>query len=276
MTTLVNGRFEEQVSAFDRGLLYGQSVFETIAVVQGQTRLREQHLNRLELGMDRLNIPLNINIINDDIDVISNKINPLENAVLRITVTMGRGGRGYQNPAQITALRILSLHEYPTHPEPHYIDGINLGLSDVQLAAQPLLAGIKHGNRLEQILARQSWQPDWQEALLQDGLGNIIEGTSCNVVLLKEDHALTPKLDQCGVDGVMKNYVLELLKDAGFSTQAVRLSVQDIEEADEVILTNSIIGVWPVKCFQNRSFNCSKTAQKLIRLLRQNEIIPSN
>ncbi len=286
MTVLVNGQPSTTVSANDRGLLYGQTLFETIAVVNAQPRLLEAHLQRLEASTKSLLIPLNINNIDSDIEVISDFFNASHNAVLRVTISMGSGGRGYANPELPSVTRIVSLHDYPKHPAKLATHGITLGLSPVKLAQQPLLAGLKHGNRLEQVMARSQWQTDWNEALLCDQSGNVIEGTQSNIVVLKGDQALSPKLDQCGVEGVMKGWVLSQLKDAGFSCRAVRLSLQDIIEADEVMLTNSVIGIWPVKTFHCKgtahSFVIDKpsgalnTAQRLIEQLHQNEIIPPN
>ncbi len=275
MKVLINGEFQTKVSAADRGLLYGQSVFETVALVEGKARLFDSHLRRLKKGCETLLIPLNINDIERELKVLLDFHAVERKQVLRITVSMSAGGRGYANPEMPSGNRILSLHPYPESYTTDASTGIVLGLSSVRLAQQPLLAGIKHGNRLEQILARSQWLPDWDEAVLRDTDDNVIEGTQSNIILIKQGQVYTPLLDQCGVDGVMKNWVMERLKDAGFSCQAVRLSVQDIIEADEVLLTNSIIGVWPVKLFKSKRYNQSPTAQALLEKLHKDEIIPN-
>lgn len=281
MAVLINGEFDDRVSVFDRAYLYGQSVFETIAVIAGKPALLNRHINRLEKGCDILSIPFDIKRLNQYIDILLDNLNPSikasfdESRVIRITITMGQGGRGYANPKLPRPTYILSEHDYPKHPSELYRNGIELGVSDVKLAHQPILAGVKHGNRLEQIVARSRWKPHWQEALLLDSDDNVIEGTQSNVIALKGDLAVTPLLDQCGVDGVMKNWVLRKLKDTGFSCEAVRLSVTDISEADEVMLTNSVIGVWPVKQFESHQFEDFPTATRLLQCLRKNEIIPN-
>lgn len=281
MAVLINGEFGDQVSALDRACLYGQSVFETIAVVHGKPALLDRHLFRLEKGCNALSIPLNINDIEKDLynllhDIrLASSESMLDARVVRVTVTMGQGGRGYANPVSPSPTCIISDHDYPKHPSELYRNGIELGISDVTLAHQPLLAGIKHGNRLEQVIARSRWQSHWHEALLLDGAGNVVEGTQSNVIILKDGRVLTPRLDQCGVNGVMKNWVLEHLKDTGFSCEAVRLSVADIIDADEVIMTNSVIGVWPVKQFESRRFEEFSIATRLSKRLQQNEIIPN-
>jgi len=274
LTVLVNGKFNSQVSALDRGLLYGQTVFETIAVVNARPRLLGEHLNRLAIGCEKLGISIDFNELEFEINLILDSQTKLKNSVLRVTVTMGEGGRGYQNPIETTNTRVLSLHDYPAYPEEYLQTGVKLGLSDVRLSQQPLLAGIKHGNRLEQVLARSTWQKDWQEAVLLNQSEQVVECTQSNLIILNRQQVMTPVLDGCGVDGVMKNWALKQLQEAGFSCQAVRLSIQDLIEADAVIITNSIIGVWPVNCFQSRDYTDFSTAKMLITRLQEDEIIP--
>ena len=285
MHTLINGKFEEQVSAKDRGLLYGQSVFETIAVVNGKPALLPQHLDRLSKGCGRLAISLNINSLKNDIEVISPLFEKQKALVLRITITQGVGGRGYQNPEVPESTRILTLHDYPSQGAKNGIEqnkaqALCVGLSPVVLSHQPLLAGIKHGNRLEQVLARSSWQDGWHEALLLDSMGNVIEGTQSNLIVIDNKSVRTPLLDQCGVDGVMKNWAISALKETGFSCSAVRLSIEDIKQAEEVLISNSVLGIRAITELRlpNNTIHYESTAnaQKLTEILQRNEIIPSH
>lgn len=270
---LVNGREDQQSFPLDRGLFYGQTVFETIAVVNGRPALMEEHLARMSKGCKRIGIPLNINYLIDDIKVISNNI--LERSyVLRLTVSMGVGGRGYKNPDDPTPTRIVSLHDYPKRPSQL---GIRIGISEVALAYQPLLAGIKHGNRIEQVLARQSWHDDWDEALLLDYQGNVIEGTQSNLFIVKNGDIKTPLLDGSGVEGVMRNWVISNLNAAGFSCSAVRLSVSDVINADEVFLTNSVLGIQSVAVLQINEqqidYSTAPIANTLLTTLLEHDLI---
>ncbi len=276
MNVIVNGEFENQVSVLDRGLLYGQSVFETIAVINGKPKLLNEHLDRLILGCETLPIPIDIQEVKKDLDKLLEAQLSTSDYVLRITLTMGHGGRGYANPENAQATRIASVHDYPAHPKHLATHGIELGVSEVRLAAQPLLAGIKHGNRLEQVIARSQWQSNWNEALLLDNNDHVIEGTQSNVIIIKGSQALTPKLDQCGVDGVMKNWLFTQLKNLGFSCKAVTLSLSDIEQADEVMMTNSIIGAWPVKRLLNREFTDFSNTHQLIKIIQKHDLISCN
>ena len=274
MKVLVNGIETQQTSVTSRGLLYGQSVFETIAIVSGKPRLLDLHLERLQQGCERLLIPIDLELLESEVWLSLVGLSDSENAVLRVTVMMDEGGRGYKNPDNPSSSRVLALHPYPVYVDHQEADGILLGLSDVQLATQPLLAGIKHSNRLEQVLARSRWQQNWHEALLLDDREDVVEATHSNVFIRKNGLMSTPSLDRCGVAGVMRAYVIGELKELGYLVQTVRLSVQEISEADEVFLSNSLIGVWSVREFQEKTYSDFSTANSLRERLRQDEVIP--
>lgn len=262
------------VSAQDRGLLYGQSVFETIAIANGKACLLTPHLQRLEFGAKTLSIPFDSIKLRDEIEsVVAHS--SADKSVLRVTLTMGVGGRGYDNPSNVESTRIIALHDYPQHPSKNWTEGIQLGLADIKLSDQPALAGVKHGNRLEQIMARSQWQSDWQEALLQDNHDCVIEGTQSNVFVVNNDGLRTPELTKSGVAGVMRDYVIQYADSIGASCEVVPLTVADIETADEVFMTNSVIGLWPVKQFQAVSYNGRAFSQKLLTVMQDHGAIPN-
>lgn len=274
MLVLVNGQADTQASALDRGLLYGQSVFETIAVSNSKACLLDLHLKRLVLGANTLNIPICIDQVTADIDKALAKLDA-SRAVLRVAISMGEGGRGYLDPVEATPTRIVSIHSYPDHDSANWLEGIKLGVADVRISHQPALAGIKHGNRLEQIIARSQWQADWQEALLLDQNDCVVEATQSNVFIVKDDTVFTSKLDFAGVAGVAREYIISQLDNLGMRFESVSLSVNQIEAADEVFLSNSVIGLWPVKQFKNKIYSSFKTSHKLLKLMIKNEVIPN-
>ncbi|NND81034.1 MAG: aminodeoxychorismate lyase [Gammaproteobacteria bacterium] len=270
MTSLVNGVATQHISITDRGLLYGQSLFETIAVADGEPLLLGPHLERLERGARVLSIALDESAL---LEEIASLAAPIEHGVLRVTLTMGGGGRGYANPSTPHPLRIVSSHAYPDFDANVYETGIVLGLSDVTLADQPLLAGHKHGNRLEQIMARSRWQDEWQEALLCGADGGVIEATQSNVFIRNGGQLNTPDLSSAGVAGVMREFVLNTVDELGLLAEVVPLSVADIEAADEVFLTNSLIGAWPVRKFQAAEFNDFTSSQQLLDIMQRDGAI---
>lgn len=252
--------------------MYGQSLFETIAVNDGLACLLEQHIERLGAGASQLGIPFPETGLRDDIEALATEQN---RAVIRATLTFGEGGRGYQNPEQAEPNRIVSLHEFPAHPADTWKQGIQLGLVELRLSRQPALAGLKHGNRLEQIIARSQWQANWQEALILDQADQVVEATQSNIFAIKNNRLMTPVLDQCGVAGVMREFVIAQADKIGVKAELVSLSVADIESADAVFLTNSVIGLWPVNQFYQRQFSDFTIAHNLLEIMIENGAIPN-
>lgn len=267
----INGQANDQISALDRGLLYGHTVFETVAVVNGKPRLINEHLERLSHGAKTLGIPLDRRSLDSELDAFCSAI---DNACVRITLSIGPGGRGYQSPEKPEPLRVLSQHALPSYSPECWRHGIELGINSIRLANQPRIAGIKHGNRLEQILARQDWPPEWHEALMLDNQGHVVEATAANLFVETKGRLLTPDLAECGVAGVMRDYVIRLAGELGIQVATVSLSLPEVQEADAVFLTNSLIGVWPVQRFGERRFSDHNTAHLILKKLRQNELIP--
>jgi len=270
--TLINGIQSTQTSALDRGFLYGQSVFETIAVMNGRACLLDAHMQRLLRGCNTLGIPFDTDVLLREIEQF---IGNQDKKILRVTLSMGTGGRGYLNPQAPEPCRILSLHDYPNHPSSHWEVGIDLGIAEIRLAHQPALAGIKHGNRLEQVIARSQWHDTWHEALLLDHADNVIEATQSNVFVVNGCELLTPPLKQAGVEGVVREYVIANAHKLGLSAKTMSLSVDTLKTADEVFVTNSVIGLWPVKALNECFYTEHEISHKLLKLMIKNEVIPN-
>ena len=251
--------------------MYGQTVFETIAVVNGKACLLEPHLERLQRGSSILGIPVDKELL---VNEISRVIEHQSKSVLRVTLSMGEGGRGYRNPQKPEPTRILSLHSYPSHPTSYWEEGIELGIADIKLAHQPALAGIKHGNRLEQVIARTQWRENWQEALLLDQNNQVVEGTQSNVFILSGRDLVTPSLETAGVAGVVREFIISIAHKFGLSAKTMSLSRHDVEAADAVFLCNSVIGLWPVKKLNSRIYVDHEISHKLLKLMIKNDVIP--
>lgn len=239
---LVNGTSIDTVSINDRGLSYGDGVFETIRLHEGHTIYLQQHLERLLKGCQRLKIKLDLKLLEEEIGQLSSQFS--EYAVLKIIISRETGGRGYRPTANATANRILSLHTLPSSNLTQADTGIHSFLCQQRLALQPALAGIKHLNRLEQVLASQEWPDEkYHEGIMLDINGNVIEGTKSNLFLLESNTLITPDLTHCGVDGVMRKVLI-----AAFNTQVKieAVSLSRLLEAKEVFVCNSVFGVWPL------------------------------
>jgi 4-amino-4-deoxychorismate lyase len=141
-------------------------------------------------------------------------------------------------------------------PAAYSSQGVGVHLCRTRVAVQPALAGIKHLNRLENVLARAEWSdPAIAEGLLCDTEDNVIGGTMSNLFIAKEGRLITPELDRCGVAGVMRDLVMELAHAHGIPLQVTAISLDDLFDAAEVFVVNSVIGLWPVVALGRRTWN---------------------
>lgn len=285
--SLINGVKSDQVSIHDRGFLYGQNVFETIAVKNTKALLLDQHLQRLHKGCQALSIAYNQRLLKREITQLlqsNNKDNKASNKqsskkgnkyyVLRVCISAGIGGRGYLTPARSKSQRILTLHDYPKNIDLYQKSGITLGIAKLRLSEQPSLAGLKHANRLEQVLARSEWQENWQEALLLNPADDVIEATQSNVFIVKNNTIYTPDLSKNGVAGIMRQQILDCCAQLGIKTKIMPLSLDDVRKADAIFLSNSLIGIWPVKRFGRRVFKSFDLAHQLLNSLQDYDAVP--
>ena len=250
----INGIDSRQLDITDRSCQYGDGLFETLAVRHGKVEFLEAHLQRLAQGAASLGIPMpEVARWRDDIRAI---LAGRQQAVLKLILSRGPGGRGYQTPGDPVVSRIVMLHPWPVYP-PEYIEqGVRVRFCETRLAEQPRLAGIKHLNRLEQILARREWQDETiHEGLMQDTRDRVIEATMSNLFWLKDDTLHTPDLSACGVQGIMRQQILELAPALGLDVQIADTTRQALDEADGLFLTNSVIGLWPVRQLEERLFD---------------------
>ena len=260
---LINGAKASQVEIADRGFQYGDGVFETILVKNGTPLFLGKHLERLIRGCKTLGIPF------EDKTLLTREITDLvgcygDHGVIKIILTRGIGGRGYKPPENPSPTRVISIHPKPVFSESFEKQGVKVILCQNRLGANTALAGIKHLNRLEQILASEEWNDgDVQEGLMVDQDDHIIEGTKSNLFLVKDGILLTPKIDNCGVAGVMRSVVLDLAVEHRLNIKEARISVADVTNADEVFLTNSVIILWPVKQFVEKVFNVNPITHRI-------------
>jgi len=265
---LINGESKDYIEISDRGFQYGDGLFETIEVRDGQAVFFERHLERLKSSCQRLYIPF------PDAQLLSLETKrlcrqwPSARAVLKIIVTRGTGGRGYRQPDAIQPTRVLSLHPYPDYPEIYAEQGIMARFCKTKLGLNPALAGIKHLNRLEQVLARAEWDdPVIQEGLMLDVNDHVIEGTMTNLFYIKNSNLYTATLTQAGVAGIMRGIIMLLSADHGISVIEHTFSKDELLSADEVFVCNSIIGIWPIKKIDSTNFSIGPITKRIqIRL----------
>jgi 4-amino-4-deoxychorismate lyase len=263
---IINGRMTDCVASTDRGLLYGDGLFETIAVVEGEPGHWQQHLQRLRAGCARLGIePVDELLLAEECRQL---VDGVGKAVVKIIVTRGSGGRGYRVPARPAPMRILQLHDWPDFPVACMRQGVAVRMCDMRLGHNPRLAGIKHLNRLEQVLARQEWDDiGIMEGLLLDSESNLVEGTMSNLFLVRDGVLLTPDLQRCGVAGIMRSQLLERAGQISINAESCQLGMVDLHEAEEVFICNSLIGIWPVISVDDRKYTRGIITSRLQDLL---------
>lgn len=266
MLSWVDGQPADGLPLADRGLAYGDGLFETIAVRQGRPTLFAAHLARLSAGCVRLGLPYDEELIKTELQAFSAL---LGEGVAKLILTRGDGRRGYAAPQPATPRRILSGSPLPCYPEAHAEYGVRLFPCATRLAEQPLLAGLKHLNRLEQVLARSEWSDErCAEGLMRDSQGRIIEAVFSNLFLVSKEALLTPSLERCGVAGVMRSVLLEQAAALGIAVAVRDISYAELLAADEVFVCNSVYGIWPVRHLEQQSWPVGPVTRKLQSIAR--------
>ncbi len=241
---LINGFDKRQVDVTDRGLHYGDGLFETLAVFDGRPRHWRMHMQRLLYGCQKLALATpDAELLSDELARVTLD---MPRAVVKIVLSRGSSGRGYRYENDVEPTRIVASYDWPDYPDSYYQHGVRLKICDTRISIQPSLAGIKHLNRLENVLARNEWQDDsYAEGLMLDINANVIEGTMSNLFWVEGGQLYTPKLEQSGVHGIMRQRVFDTAKDLAIICNETEADLQRIRCADELFICNSIIGIWP-------------------------------
>jgi 4-amino-4-deoxychorismate lyase len=241
----VNGRVGHTLDVRDRGLGYGDGLFETMRVRRRAIRLLDYHLERLAEGCGRLAIAA------PDAKRLGRELARAaalrSDAVLKLIVTRGVGSRGYRPSGRERATRLMSLHALSRQAIRAMSMAARIRLCETRLGANPALAGLKTLNRLESVLARAEWSDGrvW-EGLMRDADDNLVCGTMSNLFVRRGSLLYTPMLDRCGIAGVMRRWVLEQASALGLRAVEGRVRWEDLDGADEVFMTNAVVGVVPV------------------------------
>jgi 4-amino-4-deoxychorismate lyase len=265
---LVNGHKIDRILINDRGFQYGDGLFETIEVLEGQPVFLSHHLQRLLEGCTKLKIPFpdKQQLKDEIIEVCRHN----KSAVLKINISRGIGDRGYRQPENIEPTRVISLFPYPSYPESYYNEGITAIFCKTPLGLNPVLAGIKHTNRLEQVMARAEWDtPDIQEGIMLDLNNYVIEGTMTNLFYIKNNIVYTSELQFSGVVGVIRTILKQLLNNNNLKLIEQYYYKETLLDADEIFICNSIIGIWPVKQIENVSFKAGNMTKQLQNWLQE-------
>jgi 4-amino-4-deoxychorismate lyase len=263
----VDGRPGDAISPLDRGLHYGDGLFETIACLRGRPRFLARHLERLAQGCTRLGIA------SPGPEALTREIltaaDGTERAIVKVLLTRGVAtARGYalqgQEMPTCVVLRYAFAQEDPTMT----LAGVRVRLATLRLGENPALAGLKHLNRLEQVQARREWtDPGIAESLMFSAGGRLVSGVMSNVFLVEDSRLRTPRLDRCGVAGVMRAVAMSAARQAGIAVEECVLEAQDLARAQEVFLTSALIGVRPVRELDGRALAPGALTRRIQQLV---------
>ena len=239
----VNGSEQCNVDVRDRGLQYGDGIFETIAYKNGQLQLWDEHMQRMQDSAERLSLAVTDEYYwLDDIK----KLNLSDDAVIKLTLTRGVSGRGYTYANNDVTSRITAVYNWPDYAESNS-QGVTACLCETPISVNSALAGIKHLNRLDNVLARNEWSDAHiTEGFMLDHNQHVIEGTMSNVFCVLDDELYTPSLQSSGVAGVMRQHIMKLAEKINIPVNVLDISEQNFLHMDSVFITNSLIGIWPV------------------------------
>jgi 4-amino-4-deoxychorismate lyase len=263
---LIDGVKQPGLPLDDRGFAYGDGLFETIAAPNGRVRRFDSHYERLTASCERLNFSApSFALLEADVDRI---VTPGTDCVVKIIVTRGSGGRGYRPPEFPSPRRIVGVFPWPDYPPDRYTDGVRVIRCETRLAENPALAGMKHLCRLEQVLAQSEVAAAGaHEGIVRSVSGRIISGTMSNLFAVKTSALITPVIDRCGVAGVMRSAIIDAARRSDIPVSEQVMDPAMLETADELFLSNSIIGIWPISVLEGVAFSVGPLTQSLMRQL---------
>ena len=249
MSVWINGRAGTTVHWNDRGLQYGDGLFETMRIRGGAVRLLDFHLDRLAAGCRVLALKAPARRVLER--EIARAASRHRSGVAKLILTRGPGMRGYRPTGRERCTRILSTQPLPASPAARDTDAVRIRVCSTCMGANVRLAGLKTLNRLESVLARAEWSDAriW-EGLMPDADGNLVSGTMSNLFVRRGTRIMTPLLDRCGVAGVMRRWILESAGTLGLHAQERRLRWRDLCECDEAFMSNAVVGIRSVATFE--------------------------
>lgn len=267
---LINGLEQNTLAVNDRATQFGDGSFTTARIVEGRVQLLAAHIERLQQACERLSIRFN------DWHVLAQEMAMLAvkqgHGVLKVIISRGPGGRGYSGSNCDSPTRILSTSAAPAHYTQWKQNGVKLALSPVTLGRNPYLAGIKHLNRLEQVLIRTHLeQTDADEALVLDSDGWVTECCAANLFWRCGQDVYTPRLDNAGVNGVMRQFIIAALARSPYRIVEVNARHTEISQADEVLICNALMPVVPVQRYGEQQWSARELYQFLAPLCESSD-----
>lgn len=249
-TYLINGDFNQAISPLDRGFAYGDGVFRTMVIRSGLPVNWPLHYQKLVADCAAIGIvcPSAELLMSDFLQLFSiEDVDSEKQEVAKIMITRGEGERGYKPPAVTTPTRVIIKSAMPLYAKESYAGGVQLHVCNTRLSSQVKLAGVKHLNRLENILARMEWRDeDIFDGVLLDQQGGVIECTMSNIFARFDKVLVTPDLSECGVAGITRQRICDVSSALNLTAEVAPLSLSRMLQADELIICNSLYGAFQV------------------------------
>ncbi|MDG3087627.1 aminodeoxychorismate lyase [Vibrio hannami] len=250
---LVNGKPKDSISVKDRSFQYGDGCFTTMLTVDGKIQNWPLHIERMEACLSLLRIKL------PDWKVIEGWLNDIATtdpyAGLKLHISRGEGGRGYSATGANEPVVTVSSFPFPAHYLDWRENGVELGVCERRLGHTPMLAGHKHNNRLEQVLLKaEADESGYPDAVVLDINGHVVETTMANLFWVKGQKLYTPSMEHCGVAGTIRRLIIQDAKSNGLKVLVGDFELDHLNSADEVFMTNSVLGVAPVTKINNKAF----------------------
>lgn len=246
------------LQANNRGLRYGDGLFETMKSINGQLQFTDEHFARLWKGMQVLqfNIPKHFNpdSLQDEILSLLKKNNHQKLARVRLTIFRGDGG--LYDAINHLPNYIIQTWELADDIDKWNSNGLVLGIyTDVKKSCD-ILSNLKHNNFLPYALAAlYAKEQKWNDAVLLNTAGRLCDSTIANIFLIKDEQVYTPKLAEGCIAGVMRKNIIQLLLKTDLPVVECGLSIDELLQADEVFLTNSIYNMRWVQCIGDKFYS---------------------
>ena len=244
LATLINGKPEESIPVSDRGFNYGDGIFETVRVANRQPTLWPLHQQRLAGGCEFLKIPLQPGLLEQDVHRLLMANEP--EGVLKIILTRGSGGRGYQPQGHMAPMRVVQFFPLAAQMDITRSQGARVKICSHPLSRNRNLVRLKHLCRIDQVIASAELSEKFAEGIMRTEEGQVVEGTRSNLFMVKEQRLITPSLENAGIQGVMREYLLDRFAAEGTSVKEMAFDLPEMLGASEVFLCNSVFGVWPI------------------------------
>jgi 4-amino-4-deoxychorismate lyase len=251
---LIDGAPAASVSVLDRALHYGDGLFETIACRAGRARLLAMHVERLLSGCQRLGIPgVEADKVRAEVEYLARAAS---DSIVKLIVSRGdMQARGYAPAGSERARRIALRYPWPAEDR----QPARVRTAQMRLGENPALAGLKHLNRLEQVLARTELRGTSEsDLLLFSSSGRLVSGTMSNVFIVHDGRLVTPRLDTCGVAGVMRRFVMQQARAAGITVEERLIEAPEVAAASEMFFTNARLGVQPIVVLDGRTLSVGR------------------